>query len=1022
MEKILKSVGIRDFLGKKCYCALRNRDTPCEGCFVDPSSDDDNTVSTEEVYLEFLSKYFSVTSHCVEWRGVPAYVIYLSDISREKKANNDITQICENIPGAVFRCRFDKDWTVISMSEGLFSFLGYTREEFAAMGNKLSAVIHPKDFPDILPSITAQIKSGKSITEHRQRFVCKDGCIKWAFIRSQLLSNEEEGEFFYCVLVDISEQKRAQSELDKTQQKLSAAIDHAGLAYWEYDIANRCAYLNAISTSEYSLDNVLENYPESLYRSGAICPDSIDLYDSLVRSVRRGEPTAKADIKTVDANGNIVWKRVRFTTLFDENNQPFWAIATAESIDDYKSLESRFTTVLEQNHIDTWMYDIINRTIIQNHNTEDIYGLHGSEIPNIPEFLIEKEQCHPEDIEIFRDFYRRLHMGESVVTATVRLCDIRTNSYVWKRCTYTVLPSRDGKPHYAIGSAVDVSDQMETKKKYEEAMKYRYRTLGENVILAGHCNVSQNVILEVVDKTGLDIEHRFGMVREDFFKGIASMIPNREQQQTFCKTFLNENMKNSFDLGITQHDYDCTICLGDSRDIRWISTHIDTALQPETNELIGFLTVTDISPGKMQEQVLDSVIRFDYDFVAHLNLGSNTAVFYNSEKRDTHPDKYEYGAPYCYTDAIRFTAEQDVSDGDRDLYINSMSTENVAQQLENRDSFEFTYHLKENGGDLRTKKMRFVVYDRSAGIVIFSRADVTDMLVQQENQKIALAESLALAQQANSSKSKFLASMSHDIRTPMNAIVGMCNLAISDEHNFQQVHESLQVISQSSALLLSMITDILDMNRIESGKTVLTSEVFSFSEQLSLTLERAKALAVKKHQHVERSVDIKHDTCTGDIVRIHRVIDNILANAIKFTPEGGTIKYHLCETGIKNKNIGMYHFEITDTGIGISPEQIRHIFEPFYRVQNSMTSHVEGTGLGLSIVKSIVDYMGGTISVHSAIGMGTSFIIDFPLRFTQNVPSKKKEENPISPSSNLSGKHVLLCEDHPMNQLVQPEF
>ncbi|MEG0834495.1 MAG: ATP-binding protein [Christensenellaceae bacterium] len=895
MEKIFADVGIHDYKGQICYDALRKRNEPCEYCFACHAACADEP---RETYLDSLSKYYSVASRAIEWDGVPAYVIYLSDISEGKK-------------------------------------------------------------------------------------------------------------FRY--------------ELDKTQKKLAAAIDHAGLAYWEYDIANNRAYLNPISTTEYTLDEVLENYPASLYETGVIHQDSIARYDSLLKAVKNGEPTARADIKTIDANGNLVWKRVRFTTLFDEKKHPFWAVATAESIDDYKTLEHRFTTVLEQNHIDTWMYDMPNHTIIQNYNTEDVYGIYGREITNVPESLIENKRCYSDDIEHFREFYRRLHQGETQVSATVRLWDIRTKSYIWKRCTYTMLPNRNGGSIYALGSAVDVNDQMDTKQKYADAIRYRYRTLSENILLAGHCNVTRNIILEVEDRSGLDVEHRFGMVREKFFNGIASLITNEEQQQVFRKTFGNENMKNCFELGITQHDYDCSISLGDEHGIRWISTHVDTALQPETNELIGFLTVTDISASKMQEQVLDAVIQFAYDFVAHLNLHSNTTVFYNSKNQRAQFNEYEYGVSYSYSDAIKRTAERHITQEDKALYAEKMSLENVARQLLDKDSYEFTYHMRETNGDIRTKQTRFTMHDRAAGIVVFSRADMTAVLAQEEKQKNALAESLAIAQQANSYKSKFLSSMSHDIRTPMNAIVGMCNLAIANENNAKQVHESLQVIEQSSALLLSMITDILDMNRIESGKTVLTNELFSFTEQLELAVERARALASKKSQTVKLLVDIIHDTCSGDIVQIHRMVDNILANALKFTPEGGTITYRLSESALEHKQIGLYRFEISDTGIGISPEQQLHIFEPFYRVQNSMTAQIEGTGLGLSIVKSIVDYMGGTISVHSTLNFGTTFTIELPLRFLEGIPpeeEKAEQKKEQVRSRDFSGTHVLLCEDHPLNQLV----
>ncbi|MEG2143780.1 MAG: ATP-binding protein, partial [Oscillospiraceae bacterium] len=677
-----------------------------------------------------------------------------------------------------------------------------------------------------------------------------------------------------------------------------------------------------------------------------------------------------------------------------------------------------FYTVLEQHNIETWMYDMQRHTIIQNHNTKEVYGFEVVEIPNVPESLIEGKRCHVDDCERFRNFYKRLYQGEKQVTDIIRLWDVRVEGYIWKRCTYTLLPSREGNLDFALGSAVDITDQIEAKQKYQEAIRCRYSTLSENVILAGHCNVSRNIILEVEDKTGLDVEKRFGLVREDFFRGIASFIPNDEQRQTFCKIFLNENIKNSFELGITQHNYNCTICLGSERIIRWISTHIDTALQPETNELIGFLTVTDVSSEKMQQQVLESVIQFDYDYVAHLNFDSDIMVFYSSKNQSSQLKEYKYGVSYSYTNAIQLTAKNYIIDEDKALYLEKMSIENVVQQLFNRDSYEFIYHMRETDGEVHTKQARFAVHDRDAGIVVFSRADVTAMLEQQEKQKVALMESLTIAQQANSAKSKFLASMSHDIRTPMNAIIGMCLLALEDDSNKLQVHESLEIIKQSSGLLLSMINDILDMNRIESGKMLLTDDTFSIAEQMQIAVGRARALANKKKQSIELSLDVKHVSCVGDIVRIHRVIDNVLSNALKFTPEGGKITYRISESDLGKKNIGLYKFEITDSGIGISPQQQEYIFEPFYRVESSMTSHVEGAGLGLAVVKSIVDYMGGTISVHSATNIGSTFIVELPLRFSEETVEIEKDEKITADYSRLVGAHVLLCEDHPVNQVV----
>ncbi|MEG1727420.1 MAG: ATP-binding protein [Acidaminococcaceae bacterium] len=1015
IQQLLAEAGINDYLGRKCYELFRQRQAPCEHCLARLAEKEGEL---HEVYIEFLSQYFSVLSHTIAWHGLPAYAIYFTASATEKNPLPIVKKLDNNIPGAVFRCKFDANWTVVAANDCLFEFIGYTREEFAAMGNKMAAVIHPEDLPEVMPVINQQLATGKTVVEHEQRLICKDGSIKWGLIRGQLGHSDQVGQNFYCVFVDISKQKQAQVELSKTQKKLTAAIDHAGLAYWEYDLAHDRAYFNTVATAEYALTPILENYPASFYATSVLPQESIQQFDELIQAVKNGEPLSMADIKTQNAQGEVVWKRVRFNTLFDEYGKPSWAVATATSLDDYKELENRFSTVMEQNNIETWLYDLERQTIIQTYNTAPIYGFYNREVPNIPEILIKNNLCHPEDIQRLRMFYKKLEQGVTELSETFRVWDLRTQHYVWKRSTYTVLPNRQGRRHYALGSSVDVSDQVEAKQKYADALKYRYNTLSENVILAGHCNVTRNVMLEVEDKTGLKLKQRFGLVRENFYRGVASLIPDREQQQIFCKTFLNENIQNSFELGITQHNYSCMVNLGPEQGLRWISTHIDTVLQPQTNEIVGFLTVTDVSASKMQEQVLNTVIQFDYDYVAHLNFHTDSMVFYKSKTQGDQLKGYQYGVSYSYKQAIQRTAEGYVLAEEREQYLAKMSIANVVQQLQDTDSYEFTYHFQEVNEEIRTKQARFAVYDRATGIVIFSRVDVTEMLAQQEKQKIALSESLALAQQANQAKSKFLASMSHDIRTPMNAIIGMCSLAQADEHNEQQVHESLQIIAQSSKLLLAMITDILDMNRIESGKLVLTNESFSVAEQLQLAMGRARALASKKRQQIELALEITHDCCSGDIVRIHRVIDNILANAVKFTPEGGKITYRITESALENKKLGLYRFEITDTGIGMTVEQQQYIFEPFYRVENAMTAQAEGAGLGLSIVKSIVDYMGGIIAVHSTPGVGTTFTIELPLRLEQDGLVLPTNTQHLGAALSLAGKHILLCEDHPVNQLV----
>ena len=745
-----------------------------------------------------------------------------------------------------------------------------------------------------------------------------------------------------------------------------------------------------------------------------------EVYEQCVERIVSGEPYVEFDAQMSSPKGNYIWYRLRFTGIAGKNGCVERAICTAEPIGEYKDLENRFTTVMKQNHIETWLYDIKRRALVRHDDVNKPYEWVGGPGSHPLENLTEKKPVHPDDEKKLRCFYERLDSGEKQISEVLRLWDAAKAQYRWKRCTYTVIPDKQGHPTYALGSAVDVTEQIETQKKYEEAIRSRYRTLGENVLLAGHCNVTANRIVEMVDQTHAQLLKRFGDEREAFFTGLGSLIPDETRRKEFYNVFLSKNIKRSFDLGITQHVVECEISLDPaSRSLRWVSVGIEVVKSPENNDLIGFLTVADITENKMQAQVLDAAIRFDYDYVARLNLNAGSMVMYQSMGKGEQLDGYEYGVSYQYAEAIRRTTERYIVDEDKEFYSKSMAVENIRRQLQSNDIYEFVYRMKEYTGAIRTKRARFVAYDRTGKIVVFSRVDITDIVFQQDEQRKALAESLSIAQKANQAKSEFLASMSHDIRTPMNAIIGMCDLALEDQSNTRQVNESLQIIQNSSGLLLSLINDILDMSRIESGKMTLAEEGFSIAEQVKIASDRIQSIAEKRALRLELFTDIRHDRCIGDAVRIHRVVDNILTNAVKFTPDGGAIICRITEGPMRNRNFGLYRFEISDTGIGMSEEQQARAFEPFYRAESSLTSHTEGTGLGLSIAKSIVDYMGGTITLHSTEGVGTTFVIELPLRFArkEQVPAARPAAAEVGAGS-LFGVRILLCEDHPVNQTV----
>ena len=276
---------------------------------------------------------------------------------------------------------------------------------------------------------------------------------------------------------------------------------------------------------------------------------------------------------------------------------------------------------------------------------------------------------------------------------------------------------------------------------------------------------------------------------------------------------------------------------------------------------------------------------------------------------------------------------------------------------------------------------------------------------ERENAK-ELSAAMESARSASRAKSDFLSSMSHDIRTPMNAIVGMTNMAqlSLEERQYEKASADLKVVQSSSRQLLSLINDVLDLSKIESGKMVLAKEPYSLPDAVNQAVEVILPLFIAKSQNYHvRMEKLQHEFIIGDQVRLKQILINILNNANKYTPAGGQIDFTVEELPPVSPGTASVRFTIADTGIGIAREKLKGIFDPFTREVNTSVNQVEGTGLGLTIVKSIVDAAGGTIAVESEKEKGSEFTVTLPLQI-------QSEAEALERYSYLRGKKMLVLE------------
>ncbi len=286
-----------------------------------------------------------------------------------------------------------------------------------------------------------------------------------------------------------------------------------------------------------------------------------------------------------------------------------------------------------------------------------------------------------------------------------------------------------------------------------------------------------------------------------------------------------------------------------------------------------------------------------------------------------------------------------------------------------------------------------------------------------------LAEALQAAQIASSSKTTFLSNMSHDIRTPMNAVLGFTALLAKDAENPDKVREYTKKILASGQYLLSLINDILDISKIESGKVVLNFEKFILNDLLSSVEAIIRPMAEAKHQNFFIEISgIAHEYFVGDEMRVHQILINLLSNAVKYTPEGRNIWFRVI--GLSQRSAQYEHIliEVEDNGFGMTPEYLETIFDAFTRAENSTTNKVQGTGLGMAITRNIVELMGGTINVSSEVNKGTLFRVDLEFRISEDRVESRSEELTDIDSSNLEGLHFLAAEDNEINAEILEEI
>jgi len=391
-------------------------------------------------------------------------------------------------------------------------------------------------------------------------------------------------------------------------------------------------------------------------------------------------------------------------------------------------------------------------------------------------------------------------------------------------------------------------------------------------------------------------------------------------------------------------------------------------------------------------------------------------------------------APADYEDAIRLYADEYVNKEDRENYCTMCSRAYMAKTL-SKDNLFYSFNYRQiAGGVEKWYRMHVIVAsyspDGKVTHVVLAIMDVDKAIQKDIQQKDALEKALVDAEKANKAKSQFLSSMSHDIRTPMNAITGFANLAQTHIEDRVQVKDYLDKIQSASKHLLNLINDILDMSRIESGKVQIEESEVSLHDLLEDVNNLIQPMAEEKGIHFQIQNEIVNNYVYCDKLRLNQVLINLLGNSVKFTQDGGEILLRIYQEMVAPAGYGVYIFKVKDNGIGIGAEFQDSIFQAFEREKSTENSGIQGTGLGLSITKSIVNMMGGKISVESELGHGAEFTVkvvfmlqdvdetDITLEAQRKEAKEKEAVEKEKLKTLFTGRKLLLVEDNNLNREI----
>ena len=706
--------------------------------------------------------------------------------------------------------------------------------------------------------------------------------------------------------------------------------------------------------------------------------------------------------KPVEQEDGSILAYVVFTDITEEKEKEIQALKREQM---YKLLSEQSKQIIFE-------YNARSRQIhfqMDNEYTRQICEAHHmpAVMENVPaSFLGMVDVQSQQDI---KDFFAHMDQGDTSSPFEYRI--LMDGKIRWCRINTIPVFDSNGRPVTVYCSVQDMTDLKEQEQRYMDFFHNLDKAYPDN-LGSFHLNLTKNLCYDGQSPYAFVLKQKESGTVDGYFAEFSKLLSDPKTLTWFRDHFTREKLIEKFKKGRTTEIFEYNIHYPDG--LHWRRAMLIMNQNPRTEDIEAVTYAINIDEQKKRELINDCILDLQFEDVGILYLDQEEFEYVRKEneadsiplgKRTPCPEKRE-------TEKLWFT-----NDEEREYYFRISELEIVKEELQKNNSYSISYLQTLPDGRRICHQVHYVWLDQKNNMVLAVQTDVTASYEHEEKQITEIKKALADADKANEEKSKFLSSMSHDLRTPLNGVIGFTNFALKEKDPVK-VREYLNKIDTSGRILLNLINETLELSRIESGKATLEQAAVLPQQLICEVVTSIRPTAEeKKISLVEQYGDEAGRIILCDGLKLQRIALNIISNAVKYTKEDGQVTVRAgLQKNASTENAYTYTLCVQDNGIGMSKEFLERAFYPFSQEKRSEIPNVTGTGLGLAIVKQYADLMKGTIQIESQMHVGTKITVALPVELadTETADAAVKKNNRQDAVS-LKGKRVLLCEDNYLN-------